>query len=851
MLCAAAVAAAVLSCAATAQADPPAIVVENGETQEAFDYTTAIRDRVWVDTDYDSDSDGVADKVAVDIIRPAATEQGLKAPVIMDDSPYYSTLGRGNESQLKVDDANGLLSKWPLFLDNYFVPRGYAIALVDMTGTNHSTGCPTVQGPTDNNAAAEVIDWFKGRRTAHDKDGNLVPAPAWFNGKTGMIGKSYDGALAAATAVTGVDGLTTIVGESGPYDYYDYTRSNGVIQRGGHYVSSLANTVTDANRRAYCKPVRDQIDADDADATADFTTPFWSDRNYVDEAPKVRASVFLTHGLGDENVRIDHFSRFWYALQDLGVPRKAWLMQTGHVDPFDNSRTLWVRTLHHWFDYWLQGVQNGVMDEPQVTVETAPGQMTDAGSWPVPGSKPTQFFLKPGAELGLAPAAGDEQTTTFQDSASQRETAMLATPDQVTANRRVFLTPALKAPLRLSGTPVVQLDGSADKTSTHLGAILVDYGPAFPRVSRSGDGIQTLTTSECWGQASAADNGCYKDVGERIDTTTTSWRVTKGVLDAGHRTDRTKTTPIVAGQRYPFSFPLLPNDYTFGAGHRIGVVIVGSYRDYGTTASNTAANITFSLKDSRISLPIVGGGAAALAAGISGGEPTRTAIADTGSSFVATVAGNEPAASPLPAELMAEALSKADFAGFTKLGTVSGAVQFLDGGLPLGEPVPLVDGVATLPVPVLGGGSHQISARYLGEGAFDASTSAELTRLVPVNGDVGGTVPATLALTLGGPASFGAFTPGVAKDYTASTTANVLSTAGDAALTVSDPGHLMNGTFALSAPLGVELSKAAWTAPVSNDPVAITFKQHVDANEALRTGAYSKTLTFTLSTTTP
>ena len=72
-----------------------------------------------------------------------------------------------------------------------------------------------------------------------------------------MIGKSYDGALAAAAAVTGVDGLTTIVGESGPYDYYDYTRSNGVIQRGGHYVSSLANTVTDANRRAYCKPVRD------------------------------------------------------------------------------------------------------------------------------------------------------------------------------------------------------------------------------------------------------------------------------------------------------------------------------------------------------------------------------------------------------------------------------------------------------------------------------------------------------------------------------------------------------------------------------------------------------------------
>ena len=69
-------------------------------------------------------------------------------------------------------------------------------------------------------------------------------------------------------------------------------------------------------------------------------------------------------------------------------------------------------------------------------------------------------------------------------------------------------------------------------------------------------------------------------------------------------------------------------------------------------------------------------------------------------------------------------------------------------------------------------------------------------------------MPATLALTLGAPASFGAFTPGVAKDYTASTTANVISTAGDATLSASDPssvapGRLVNGTFSLPQPLQV------------------------------------------------
>jgi hypothetical protein len=61
----------------------------------------------------------------------------------------------------------------------------------------------------------------------------------------------------------------------------------------------------------------------------------------------------------------------------------------------------------------------------------------------------------------------------------------------------------------------------------------------------------------------------------------------------------------------------------------------------------------------------------------------------------------------------------------------------------------------------------------------------------------------------------------------------------------------MNGTFALPSPLTVAFSKASWTAPVANDVVTIAFKQHIGASDALRTGAYSKTLTFTLSTTSP
>ena len=109
-------------------------------------------------------------------------------------------------------------------------------------------------------------------------------------------------------------------------------------------------------------------------------------------------------------------------------------------------------------------------------------------------------------------------------------------------------------------------------------------------------------------------------------------------------------------------------------------------------------------------------------------------------------------------------------------------------------------------------------------------------------------------------------------------TANVISTAGDATLSVSDAstnatGRLVNGAFSLPQPLQVQASSLAggagfgfapmpgtagtplsllgYTGPTSNDAVTIGFKQSIGSSDPLRTGTYSKTLTFTLSTTNP
>ena len=196
--------------------------------------------------------------------------------------------------------------------------------------------------------------------------------------------------------------------------------------------------------------------------------------------------------------------------------------------------------------------------------------------------------------------------------------------------------------------------------------------------------------------------------------------------------------------------------------------------------------------------------------------------------------------------------------------TPTGTVQFSSGGTPIGAPVPLTGGKATLAIPA---GTTSLAATYSGDTLFNASATTTGT------GTVGGSVPATLSLVLGAPATFGAFQPGVTKTYEAATTATVTSTAGDATLSVSDPssiatGHLVNGAFSLPQPLQARARNAANTGtaynnvgsllnlltydgPVTGDAVALQFSQLINSGDALRTGTYGKTLTYTLSTTSP
>ena len=96
------------------------------------------------------------------------------------------------------------------------------------------------------------------------------------------------------------------------------------------------------------------------------------------------------------------------------------------------------------------------------------------------------------------------------------------------------------------------------------------------------------------------------------------------------------------------------------------------------------------------------------------------------------------------------------------------------------------DGSFSTVVPNVTAAKARIKIEAIGNVFFDVS-HADVAIVAPPTTPVGGTVPATLSVVLGAPPAFAPFQPGVTADYDASTTATVISTAGDATLSVADP----------------------------------------------------------------
>ncbi|MEW2358677.1 Xaa-Pro dipeptidyl-peptidase [Spirillospora sp. NPDC029432] len=595
---------------------PAGIKVENGETQPVFSRADAVTQTVMIETTADSDRDGVRDRVQMRIMRPKETDQGLKVPTILEPSPYWAGTHDIPLYPVDIDGAQtrgqgavkrNLADIFPGYYDNYFLPRGYAIANLDSIGTGGSTGCPT-SGDRDEQAGTKAaVDWLNGRARGWTPDGAPIKAD-WSTGNVGMIGQSYNGTLPNMAAASGVEGLKAIVPVAAISSWYDYYRANGgVVAPGGFQgedLDILAKVVLTRQNPEVCKQVIDDITAVQDRVTGDYSK-IWAERDYVGDARKVKAAVMVVHGLNDWNVKVKNSVQWWNALKKAGVPRKLWLHQANHATPFRWRLEEWLRQTHHWFDHWLYDIDNGITKEPRVDVERAPGQWETARDWPVPGTRhvPLSLNAGPGGQpgsLSRLPRRGPVQSLT---DAGRTRTAeqLLVNEDQADPGRLAYLTPALKKAVRVNGIPKAAFRASLDGRSPYLTALLVDYGTdTRPTGARYDTGERV-----CYGQGVPGDDGCTTRQAHRTETAPYKI-ITRGWLDARNRHSPSRTEPIRAGKMYDFRWDFEPTDYVVKPGHRLGVIVLSTDYDY-TLRYPAGTKLSLQPGTSKVWLPLAGG----------------------------------------------------------------------------------------------------------------------------------------------------------------------------------------------------------------------------------------------------
>lgn len=555
--------------AAAGEAQQP--VFADGQAQPVYDPADVVREHVWVEAGVDSDHDGVEDVVHVEVVRPRATDDGLRVPVVYQVSPYYAG---GNPITNHDVDRELYVPGKPLAditwrYQDYFLARGFAVVYAESLGTGRSTGCPTTGGENETRGAASVIDWLNGRAAAHDADGSRVSAH-WTTGRTAMMGVSYNGTLPNAVATTGVEGLETIVPIAAISNWYDYYRENGAVVAPGGFQGEdadvLAEYVYTRADQEICRPVIERLEKEQDRLTGDYSS-FWDERNYLDDVHRVEASVLAVHGLSDWNVTVSQVAEWWDALAEHGVERAIWLHQSGHADPYSLRKQEWLTMLNRWFSHYLYDIDNGVETEPRATIQREDGSWTREADWPAPGTDDATLRLGPGGDrqgaLGVDRFRGRPVVERFADDAGEKVEDLVDAP--ASEHRLSYGTEAANVPLRLSGTPSVRLRLEFDRPAANVTAVLVDRAP---------DGSSHV--------------------------------ITRGWADPQNRHGLSRTKALRPGVPYWLSFDLQPQDYLVAEGHRLEFVLLSSDHDF-TLRPAPGTGVGLDVSRSTVTVPVVGG----------------------------------------------------------------------------------------------------------------------------------------------------------------------------------------------------------------------------------------------------
>ena len=394
-----------------------------------------------------------------------------------------------------------------------------------------------------------------------------VAAQPWCDGNVGMIGISYFGSMQVLAAAERPPSLKAIFVSGGHYDFYETTYHGGIMWfmpraaregRGGDSGWAFTDRVTSRMLETYSP---EEIKTKVAERLEDPDVAAWPNLVHLLHYPKHHEAWF--------DIVMNEVDGEWYEERNpinlaanIDIPvylqidqGRGWTLD-GHIELFEalqgpkrldigsyppmQSRP-WIEEhdkMFRWYEYWLKGVDNGVMDEPAVSVFVEGSrEVLNADHWPPKDVEHRSLYLRPRHKLSVEPELmGSEHAA--PDGFYQ---APLTVTDKVEIID--WSSAPFSEPTEMIGTGAAHLYVEIDQPDTNLILRLWDAAPNGKR--------QLLTT------------GFLKASHRELDTE----RTTEGNPYHPH----TRAVPVEPGVIEEYVVRLYPFAATFLPGHRLVV----------------------------------------------------------------------------------------------------------------------------------------------------------------------------------------------------------------------------------------------------------------------------------------
>ncbi len=655
------------------------LVLENGMLQPVFylddlmdpEYTNEgqdiLRFCVWVETDADTDLDGKADLVKVLLEVPRAAAEGkYRAAVIYDPTPYMAGTVQRYETEYtevyvkkefdsdrftkdcaKRQAAGSMTSleaaeeAWPgdwnyetpdgsrgfesVYEYDYYLTRGFAVALCSGIGTYGSEGFELCGTEWERDSHKAVVEWLTGNRRAFtDTASNIEISADWCSGSVAMTGTSYGGTLPFSVAVTGVEGLKTIIPVAGIASWYDYTNSQGInLLNNPNYTDSLA--IFNAGGCCFQDPewtalnpeygswlwtvasIEDEDNGDYSDhyAMLDYTLP---EKNHI------ACSALVVQGLNDFNVTTRQADLMVRAFARAGQKVSLVLHQDGHnsMNGMSVNGRAWQEIANLWLTHYLYGVENGIENLPAVLAQNnVTGRFDAYDSW-----------LEAG-EISLGTESqGKTSVITSSGMALYKEIYMDNTQNNISYEEQADFYNRMSSTLRarypldvaagttIKGTPRVRAGMSTDRAELDglmVCATLMDVSDtglfqAFLPSSAEEECVPAEQLEETY---LYGPDSLYVNMTGLTTTGTAARVITQGWTDLQNpgcgfdSFEYVRQEGIEAEQEYEYTFYLNPVVYTLQEGHHLELQLItwDPYRVYLDITYNLDGSLNSDLED--------------------------------------------------------------------------------------------------------------------------------------------------------------------------------------------------------------------------------------------------------------